>query len=156
MAKPQWPGVGGIDGLAQLVREHGEAIEWDIAHYWPGRSILELHRGEMSWRELRVFLAGVPPDSLTARAIRPPDPDEEFWNADRQFMAQLIDAVRENTYAVIVMGGDPKKTKRLKPPKPIPRPGVGERPGSGTIRFGGKHGSGAKELAQVFGGPSNN
>jgi len=146
--------AGGILGLAHLLTEHGEALEWDIAHYWPGRSILELYRGEMSWRELRVFLRYLPPESKTARAIDPPDPDQAWWTPERHLMATLIDAVREGTFAAIVMGGDPKKTKRLKPPKPIPRPGVGEKPGSGVIRFGGKHGSGARELAQVFGGPA--
>lgn len=150
--------AGGILGLAHLLTEHGEALEWDIAHYWPGRSILELYRGEMSWRELRVFLRYLPRDSVTARAICPPDPDADFWTPDRHLTATLIDAVREGTFATIVMGGDPKKTKRLKPPKPIPRPGVGDqqKPGSGVIRFGGKHGSGARELAAVFGGPSSN
>lgn len=63
-------GAGGIAGLLRFLTEYGEALEWDVPHYWPGRSLLELYDGRMSWRELRVFLKGLPLDSLTARAVR--------------------------------------------------------------------------------------
>jgi hypothetical protein len=111
----------------------------------------------MSWRELRVFLRYLPPDSATARAVRGSSPEEDAWTLDRQLLATIADAVRENTFATVKLGGDPKKTGRLKPPQPIPRPGV-ETPAtkSNVIRFGGKHGSGAKQLAQVFGRPAAN
>lgn len=124
-----------------------------MARYWPGRSLLELYRGEMSWRELRVFLRYLPRDSATARAVRNASPDEETWNLDRQLLASAVDAIREGTYAAVKLHGDPKKTRRLKAPEPIPRPGVEQRQTSSrTIRFGGRHGSGAAQLAQVFGG----
>ncbi|MFG3660235.1 hypothetical protein [Streptomyces sp. NPDC047706] len=126
-----------------------------MARYWPGRSLLDLWRGTLSWRELRVFLSHLPHDSATARAVRGSTPEEEAWTLDRQLLATIADAVRENTFATIKLGGDPKKTGRLKPPRPIPRPGV-EQPKSNVIRFGGRHGSGAKQLAQVFGRPAAN
>ncbi|MEU6437420.1 hypothetical protein ABZ874_24225 [Streptomyces albidoflavus] len=156
MAEALRPGAGGIGGLAQLLREHGEAIEWDMARLWPGRSLLELYRGEMSWRELRVFLRYLPPDSATSRAIRGSSPDEEAWTLDRQLLASVVDAVREGTFAAVKLHGDPKKTCRLKPPRPIPRPGVEPEQKSNVIRFGGRHGSGAAQLAQVFGGRAAN
>ena len=56
MAAPVWRGAGGIAGLRRFLTEYGEAVEWDMARYWPGRSLLELYRGTLSWRELRVFL----------------------------------------------------------------------------------------------------
>ncbi|MFJ7176401.1 hypothetical protein ACIQXA_08335 [Streptomyces massasporeus] len=128
-----------------------------MARYWPGRSLLELYRGEMSWRELRVFLRFLPTDSATARAVRGATSEEEAWTLDRQLLASVVDAVRENTFATVKLGGDPKKTGRLKPPKPIPRPGVVDEPkNTNTIRFGGRHGSGAKQLAAVFGRPAAN
>lgn len=153
MAGARRCGAGGIPGLAQLLDEHGEAVEWDVAHYWPGRSLLELYRGEMSWRELRVFLRYLPPESHTARAIFPRDKAEEWWTPDRQLMASLVDSVRLTNFLMVKLHGDPKKTRSLKPPKPIPRPGV-EPKNTKVIRFGGKHGSGAAQLAEVFGRPA--
>ena len=149
-------GAGGIEGLVALLDEHCEAVQWDLAHYWPGRSIYELYRGEMTWQELRVFLRYLPPESSTAQAIWPKTAEElerERWSApaDRFMLASLIDSVREQTYVQVKLHGDPKKTRHLKPPEPIERPGVQGR--TKTIRFGGKHGSGAAQLAEVFGAP---
>lgn len=123
-----------------------------MARYWPGRSLLELYRGDMSWRELRVFLRYLPWDSATARALRGSTAEEDYWTPDRQLQAATVDALREQTYVTVKLHGDPKKTKRLRPPEPIPRPGVEKRKTSKVIRFGGRHGSGAAELAKVFGG----
>lgn len=155
MAEAVRAGAGGISGLRRLLEEHGEAVEWDVARYWPGRSLLELYRGEMSWRELRVFLRFLPPDSATARAVRGSTPEEDAWTLDRHLLAAAVDAIRENTFATVKLGGDPKKTGRLRPPDPIPRPGV-ESKKSNIIRFGGRHGSGAKQLAGLFGRPAAN
>lgn len=118
--------------------------------------MLELYRGEMSWRELRVFVRHLPTDSATARAVRGSAPEEDAWTLDRQLLASVVDAVRENTFATVKLGGDPKKTARLKPPKPIPRPGVEEPKNTNVIKFAGRHGSGAQQLAQVFGRPAAN
>jgi hypothetical protein len=123
-----------------------------MARYWPGRSLLELYRGEMSWRELRVFLRFLPHDSATHRSVKPLSSDEEFWNPDRHLMATVVDAIRENTFATVKLGGDPKKTKRLKPPKPIPRPGVAAPKDAKIIRLGGRSPSSSRELAAAFHG----
>ncbi|GAA3121682.1 hypothetical protein [Streptomyces echinatus] len=156
MAEAVRAGAGGITGLRRFLTEYGEAVEWDVARYWPGRSLLELYRGEMSWRELRVFLRYLPQDSATARAVRGASPEQEAWTLDRHLLAALIDAQRENTFAMVKLHGDPKKTSRLRPPDPIPRPGVEQRTKSNVIRFGGKHGSGARQLAGLFGRPAAN
>lgn len=153
MAEAQRCRAGGIAGLRRFLEEYGEAVEWDIPHYWPGRSLLELYRGEMSWRELRVFLRYLPTDSATARAVRGSTPEEDAWTLVPQLLASVVDAVRESTFTAIQLHGDPKKTGRLRPPDPIPRPGV-ETKKSNVIRFGGRHGSGAKQLAAVFGRPA--
>jgi hypothetical protein len=110
----------------------------------------------MTWQELRVFLRFLPPESNTARAIWPKSQDEserEYWSApaDRFFAATLIDCLRENTFVQVKLHADPKKTRGMKAPEPIERPGV--KPRTKTIHFGGKHGSGAAELAKVFGAP---
>ena len=152
MAEARRRGAGGIGGLAGFLREHGEAVEWDVARYWPGRRLLELYRGEMSWRELRVFLRFLPPDSATARSVRASTPEEDAWPLERQLLASVVDAVREQTFAMVKLHGDPKKTGRMKPPEPIERPGVEPRRRSNVIRFGGRHGSGAAQLAGALRG----
>lgn len=127
-----------------------------MARYWPGRSLLELYRGTLSWRELRVFLRYLPHDSATARAVRGSTPEEDLWALVPQLMAAAVDAIRENTFAMVKLHGDPKKTGRMRPPDPIPRPGVETKKQSNVIRFGGRHGSGAKQLAGLFGRPAAN
>ncbi|MFE5332569.1 hypothetical protein ACFRCG_39945 [Embleya sp. NPDC056575] len=155
MAGPVRPGAGGIAGLAHLLREHGEAIEADLLRYYQV-DLLDLYRGEMSWRRLRVLIRYLPVESATSRAMQPRDPKDEFWAdpMDRRMAAWLVNAVRENTYATILLNGDPKKVKRIRPPKPIGPEAEADTGRSGVIRFGGRHGSGAKELAAVFGGPA--
>lgn len=153
MAEAVRAGRGGIAGLRRFLEEHAEAVAWDIPHYWPGRSLKELFRGEMSWLELRVFLRYLPADSATHRSVHPRTPEEEFWTPERHLMAYTVDALREQTFAMVKLHGDAKKTKRLRPPTRIPRPGV-EAPerDARVIRFGGRHGSGAKDLAGALRG----
>jgi hypothetical protein len=57
--------------------------------------------------------------------------DAAAWGTTDYLIADLIDAVQENSY----LHCDPKKSKR---PAPIPRPGA-KRPES-VKRFGGKAG----------------
>ncbi|WTW93615.1 hypothetical protein OG216_09610 [Streptomycetaceae bacterium NBC_01309] len=129
-----------------------------MQHYWHGRSLAELHQDPptLSLLELRRFLRFLPPESATARALYPrskADAEREYWSgpADRFFAATLIDCLRENTFVQVKLNADPKKTRHLKPPKPIPRPGV-EPKDTKVIRFGGRHGSG--QLTEVFGQPA--
>ncbi|GHH57905.1 hypothetical protein [Streptomyces candidus] len=151
MAEALRGGAGGIGGLHRFLEEYGEAVEWDLARYWPGRSLLELYRGEMSWRELRVFLRFLPPESATARAINP----DSAWTLDRHLQAAVADNTAFLNALTIYVNSDPKKRGRFKPPDPITRPGVEpRREKSNVIKFGGRHGSGARQLATVFGGAS--
>lgn len=126
-----------------------------MPRYWPGRSLLELYRGEMSWRELKVFLRYLPPDSATHRSVHPRSPEEEFWSPDRQLAASTVDALRELTFVTLKLHGDPKQTKRLKPPDPIERPGVAPRKDTRVIRFGGRNAPAGPQLAAAFGGAAN-
>ncbi len=121
-----------------------------MARYWPGRSLLELYRGEMSWRELRVFLRHLPQDSATARKINP----DNAWSLDQQLTAAAVDGINFLGALTLYVNGDPKSRGKFKPPEPVDRPGVRRRPAANTIRFGGRHGSGAAQLAAVFGGAS--
>lgn len=120
-----------------------------MARYWPGRSLLELYRREMSWRELRVFLRYLPPDSATARSINP----DNSWTLDQHLAAMAVDAANMGNAIAIYVNSDPKRRGRFKPPKPIQRPGQQQQSGAGgrrVIRFGGRHGSGAAQLAHAL------
>lgn len=44
--------------------------------------------GEMTWRELRDFVANLPPDSATSRAIHG---EAASWTATTHMVASLID-----------------------------------------------------------------
>lgn len=146
MAEGLRAGAGGISGLCRFLEEYGEAVEWDMARYWPARSLLELYRGDMSWRELRVFLRHLPQDSATARAVNP----DSTWTLDQHLAATIADRVGFLGALTAYVNADPKKRGRFRPPDPITRPGVA-KPKSNVIRFGGRHGSGAAQLAAVFG-----
>jgi hypothetical protein len=91
----------------------------------------------LSYRRLWVLIKQLPPESATQTALRDedldvgvddliaadPEPEDRFgpWSKQDYLLAHLIDAVRENTYAVSVAGSlEPKP----KPPALFPRPGV--------------------------------
>lgn len=91
----------------------------------------------MSYRELWVFIKHLPPESATQTALRDeelegdlddlvtatPVGEQQFgpWSHQDYLTAQLIDAVRENTYVAAISGRvDPKPD----PPTPVPRPGL--------------------------------
>ena len=65
------------------------------------------------------------PDLLPEPAV------DEFgpWSLGDYLQAQLIDAVRENTYVTAVAGGVEPTPK---PPKPTPRPGLRREPSVDT------------------------
>lgn len=61
--------AGGILGLCRLLDEHGEALEFDIPRFWPGRRLDDLDTGDMTWCELRTFVRRVPHDSAYGREV---------------------------------------------------------------------------------------
>lgn len=104
--------------------------------------MLDVHRGRMSWRRLRVILQSLPPQSLTMTALRNACPDEELeeqadtgrpeeapWSQLEQLVATVADAVRRVEYVLICANTD-KAGSRPSPPEPIRRPGAGRRSAS--------------------------
>jgi len=69
-----------------------------------------------------VFIAGFPPDSATARAIRG---EAARWGLTEQLLASVFDALAVISWQ---LSGD----KQAPRPKPMPRPGVADP----TIRHG--------------------
>jgi hypothetical protein len=108
---------GGIAGLLRLVAEHGEAIEADLPAHYPGVRLKHLFTGELTWRELGVFLRGLPPASRLRTALNGGQP---AWTGEQYILADIFDALAQANWQ---RGGDAKK--RL--PKSYPRPGDDRR-----------------------------
>lgn len=68
-------------------------------------------------RKVLALVRQLPPESATIASLRGGD-HFRGWGLDQYFYAALIDAVRENTYAVIAANSK----KKPKPPEPVQRP----------------------------------
>lgn len=90
----------------------------------------------MTWRRLLVLVDHFPPESATSTAIRNSASKDELaerrgdgtkapWSATELLLAQLIDAVRINTWVY----AQSKSKSKLPKPDPIPRPGMDAGPG---------------------------
>ncbi|MGW5173107.1 hypothetical protein ACWERY_01915 [Streptomyces sp. NPDC004082] len=90
----------------------------------------------MTWRQLRVFIQHLPPESHTMTALRNSLTDEEMaeqaengepekgrWSQTEQLLAVVADRVAELTYAYGCAHAE-SKAKRPKAPEPIRRPGA--------------------------------
>ncbi|MFD5137448.1 hypothetical protein ACFWMX_14600 [Streptomyces sp. NPDC058378] len=92
----------------------------------------------MTWRQLRVLIQHLPPESATMTALRVAMPAEEYeaqarrgkpeegrWSMTEQLLAGITDSLRRLEYILIAVnhGGKGRRPKR---PEPMRRPGVGE------------------------------
>jgi len=106
---------GGILGLARLIQQHGEAIEYDLIRH--GLRLRDLGTPSFDWRDLLVIVKHLGPESATVRAA---SPDQAGWGLTEQLLAALVDAVQ--------IGNWQRQGRTHSPrPKPIPRPGVKDR-----------------------------
>lgn len=97
--------------------------------------LLDVHRGEMSWRRLRVLIEHLPPESATWTSMRnqltPEDlaeqaergePEKGRWSQQEQLLAAAVDALRRVEWTLWAVNTD--KSKRPDPPEPMRRPGA--------------------------------
>ncbi|QCX81279.1 hypothetical protein C9F11_38480 [Streptomyces sp. YIM 121038] len=104
-----------------------------------GIDVLDVHRGLMSWRRLRVLVEHLPPESHTMTALRNQLSDEELaeqadkgepekgrWSQQDQLLAAVVDALRRVEYVLICANSE--KRNHPKPPEPMRRPGAKARP----------------------------
>jgi hypothetical protein len=90
----------------------------------------------MTWRQLRVFIQHLPPESHTMTALRNSLSDEELaeqaekgepekgrWSQTEQLIAVVADRLARVEYVLICANSD-SKSKKQKPPEPIRRPGA--------------------------------
>jgi hypothetical protein len=97
--------------------EHTAEIEADMQRFY-GIELTQAYDGRLSWRRLLNLIQQLPDDSALARKRVGP------WSMNSQLLAAAIDELRVANWQRAQMGSK----ERIKPPKPIPRPGVEEKP----------------------------
>ena len=103
---------GGIRGLARLLGEHGEAIEYDLIRL--GLRLSWLGTRRLTWRDLYVIVRQSPQDSAIHRATAGAD---HIWDLHGHLLAGIFDVLSVANWQ---RAGD----ENAKRPERLPRPGV--------------------------------
>lgn len=128
MEQAQRSGAGGIAGLSLLLREHGEAIEADLARQGISLAGLVTEAGGLPWRRLRTLIYNLPPGSALHRSMDLPI----AWTDETHVLAHIADQLAvANWYET----KDGQKGRNR--PKPMRRPGT-KQADDGSIRYGTK------------------
>lgn len=107
---------GGILSLGGVLTEHWDVIEADLHRHY-AVDILDVFRGLLSWRKLRVLIEQLPADSFTKHALAGIEFDP--WSATEHLLAMLHDLVADLTWITATVNSK----KKIPVPKPLPRPG---------------------------------
>lgn len=113
--------AGGIVGLAQLIDEHGRALNYDLMTR-VGVSLYDLPSA-MSWADLRDFVSYLDAGSALVSEV---EPDVAGWQGDEKvpmLLAHIADLLAGLSYGYTV-SHIKKGAKKPPTPEPIPRPGV--------------------------------
>lgn len=113
---------GGIASLAELIAEHGGAIEYDLLT--KTRYTIEDVGGALSWGAFLSFIDHLPPDSALARETV----EGAAWYDGRlvaPLLADIWDALETLSYMYATR--NTKKGKHIPRPKPYPRPWVEDK-----------------------------
>jgi hypothetical protein len=110
--------AGGSRELAQLIDQYGEFLVADLKRYYQIdlRDIMKDGSG-LSPRLVLCYVRALPLESATVAAMRGGD-QFRGWNQELYMLANLLDAVRENTYAFVAANSK----KKPKAPEPVQRP----------------------------------
>jgi hypothetical protein len=115
--------AGKIASLAGFLREHGAAVEADLAfRAGPQDQLTQLGRG-LSWRRLEILVVALAtaPDSLLHRKLA-----GDEWTRDQHLLALVLDALNGANWQ-----RSPKGTPRPKPVSPLAKPAEqGDRTGN--------------------------
>lgn len=105
--------IGGIFGLLEFIREHGEAVEYDCLIH--GYRLAEVGVA-FSWRDLQVLVRrwGGLAGTATFRSVH----GYEGWTTESQLLANVIDSLAVADYHRVKIGG----AKSVRKPKPMERP----------------------------------
>lgn len=99
----------------------------------------DLFTGDLTWRQLGVYIRQLPRDSALARALAG---DDHVWDLHAHLLAVAADALH-------VANWQRSARKGARPPKPIPRPGTERHKQRNGQRTGGTTRS-PEEVARVL------
>lgn len=116
MGRSLRPAGGGILGLALILIERTGEVEADLQHYY-GIPLVDVFNGNVSWRRLMHLVKHLPHDAAVFRVERGP------WGLTEQLLAAAVDEARVANWQRAQL----HTKEKLKPPKPIERPGVETR-----------------------------
>src|SRR5512139_1015586 len=111
--------VGGITGLQRFTEEHAEALEYDLITK-AGCRLRDIGE-QLSWSELRAFIAGLPPtgESALYRALHP---GNWWWTPQLDFMAATLHAIQAGNWQR--GGGKGPRPEPVRKPRDV-KPGRG-------------------------------
>lgn len=123
--------AGGILSLRSVLDQHAEALEYDFLHLF-GLDVNLLGCESFTYRRFKVLLGQLPADSKYMQRV---GGDVLRWDRKDHRLADILDALVQINHNY-VQAHTPKR--RLKPPKPVRRPGVAEVPAGATRTFKGR------------------
>ena len=100
--------------LADVYVNHGEALEWDLFHYWN----MDINDPRMTVRRLRNFFERLPSTSETISDIKDLPREAREWSNEMWMLANIFDGISHLDWVTIVANS--KHAPR--PPKTFPRP----------------------------------
>lgn len=113
---------GGIISLANLIEEHGQALNYDLLTR-VGVSLYSIPNSFMSWADLRDFVQHL---DAGAALVSEVDPESAGWQGTEKvpmLLAHIADLLAGLSYGY-TLSHLKKGAKRPDAPTPIPRPGV--------------------------------
>lgn len=135
------PGAGGIASLVAFLREHGEAVEADLAfRAGPQDQLTKLGRG-LTWRRLGILIDALArtPGTTLHRKLAGDD-----WTLDQHLLAIIADAAR-------VANWQRSKSGRFASRRPKPISPFASRKDSKTVgNAGGRSPEQMAALLQAF------
>lgn len=107
--------------LLGLLREHGDVVEADLQRTY-GVDLVDLWRGELTLRRVRVLLENLPPDSTTAYALAGAESGGlEGWRLTDVLLGRLADELALYRWQWESYHLNPKKQRpRAQPPSVLP------------------------------------
>lgn len=108
-----WGFDGGIGSLRGVLRDHSEAVEYDLLRL--GKHIDDLGTPALSWRDLWVLVTCAQPDTATFKALNP----EWQHTLELEFLRSIEYTNRWNQWA---QTADAAKKRPTDVPKPAPLP----------------------------------
>lgn len=116
--------------LADVYVNHGEALEWDLFHYWN----MDINDPRMTVRRLRNFFERLPSTSETISDIKDLPREAREWSNEMWMLANIFDGISHLDWVTIVANS--KHAPR--PPKTFPRPELKKVPKTKKTMWPGK------------------